>query len=80
MGLTDEAKALEMGELLLNGISRHCPITIRLETPTHYEVELSVANGAHREWLSIEKRTGRFRYSRYWPNGSAEPMWFDFRR
>ncbi len=69
--------ALQMAEILLNGMSGYRPIAIRCETATTYELELSVPGGLHREWLSVDKSSGRFRYSRYWPEGRAEPMWFD---
>jgi hypothetical protein len=77
IGPVTREKALEMGGVLLNGVARSCPISVRAETRNTFEIELSVPGYAHREWLSVNKATGKFRYSRYWPQGAAEPQWFD---
>lgn len=80
IGVTDRATALWVGNLLLNGRSRSCPIDVLRESETAFLVQLSVPQGTHKEWLSIERATGLFRYSRYWPAGAPEPTWFDPRR
>jgi hypothetical protein len=77
LGSMDEAKALWMGDLLLNGRSRSCPISIARKTDSDFLVQLSVPNGKHKEWLLIDRETGRFHFSRYWPAGAEWPMWFD---
>ncbi len=76
-GPTDEATALAMADTLLNGAARSCPITVLRESCTAFLVQLSVPHGSHKEWLLIDKRTGKFRYSRYWPSGSTAPEWFE---
>jgi hypothetical protein len=77
MGVTDRATALWMGNLLLNGKARSCPIDVLRESESAFLVQLSVPHGTHKEWLLIERATGKFRYSRYWPAGANEPSWFD---
>ncbi len=77
IGAVSTAEALRMGDVLLNGATRSCIISIRDETPRTLEVEMAVPHGKHREWLSIDKATGNFRYSRHWPEGASEPSWFD---
>ena len=77
VGAVDRATSLSMANALLNGIGRSCKIDILRETDTHFLMELSVPHGSHKEWLLIDKLTGMFRYSRWWPNGTVEPEWFD---
>lgn len=77
MGITDRAAALSMGNILLNGRARSCPINVFRESKNAFLVQLSVPHGTHKEWLLIDRATGRFRYSRYWPAGTNEPEWFE---
>lgn len=76
-GATDEAKALTMAENLLNGADRQCPLRIIRESGSDYLVELSVPHGSHKEWLLIDKHSGKFRYSRVWLRGESAPRWFE---
>jgi hypothetical protein len=65
IGPISRDQALTMGQELLNGICRKCRIRIVAETAELWEVELSVPPfHDHREWLSINKMTGRFVFSR----------------
>lgn len=77
IGFTDRPTALFMADALLNGASRSCQIEILRESETTFIAQLSVPHGNHKEWLLIDKMTGRFRYSRYWPDGAVEPRWFE---
>jgi hypothetical protein len=81
VGPVGRNEALAMGDALLNGANRSCIISVRAETARTIEIEMSVPlHGSHREWLSIDKLTGKFRYSRHWPEGASEPVWFDKNR
>lgn len=75
--IADRAAALSMANALLNGISRCCPIEVLRESDAAFLLQLSVPHGSHKEWLLVDRMTGRFRYSRYRPNGATEPLWFD---
>jgi hypothetical protein len=77
IGPVGREKALRMGNTLLNGIARASAISVTVEDPDFFDIELSVPGYAHREWLRICKATGRFRYSRHWPKGATEPHWFE---
>lgn len=77
VGMTDRATALSIGDSMLNGACRSCPIEILRESDTTFLVQLSVPHGSHKEWLLVDKSTGKFRYSRYWSDGELEPNWFD---
>ena len=74
-GPVDRDQAVKMGHDVLNSGGRNCPIAIREETADTFLVELSVPGGAHREWLLVDKKTGRFRYSRHWRPGDDQPAW-----
>lgn len=73
VGTTDRATALSIGDTMLNGLSRSCTIEILRESDTAFLVQLSVPEGAHKEWLFVDKRTGKFRYCRYWSDVEREP-------
>lgn len=77
IGEVDRETALWMGDTLLNGRVRSCPIDIVSETTAQFLVQLSVPHGSHKEWILIDRATGKFRYSRYWSTGASGPNWFD---
>lgn len=77
VGCVDRATALTMADTLLNGGDRKCLIVILRESDTHFLMQQSFPNPNYKEWLLIDKQTGEFRYSRYWPEGATEPSWFD---
>lgn len=77
IGPVDGPTALSIGEILLNGASRRCPISILRENDTDFLVQLSVPHGTHKEWLLINKTTGQLRFSRWWRAGEPEPRWFN---
>lgn len=65
IGTVDKPLALEMGQDLLNGICRDCDISIIKESTETWTVRLSVPpHHLHQEFLSIDKRTGLFVFSR----------------
>lgn len=77
VGITDRVKALAIGDSLLNGASRSCRIEILRESNTAFLVQMSAPHGTHKEWLLVDKLTGKFRYSRLWRDVEPEPRWFD---
>jgi hypothetical protein len=73
IGPVDWTLALEMGQTLLNGLCRNSEISLVDQTETNWVVQLSVPPfHRHRELLLIDKKTGRFRHSRY---NTANPEW-----
>ena len=56
---------------------RACQIDVLRESDAHFLMQQSFPNPSYKEWLLIDKQTGEFRYSRYWPEGASEPKWFD---
>lgn len=77
VGITDRAKALSIGDTMLNGASRSCPIEIIRESDTTFLIQMTVPHSTHKEWLMVDKLTGKFRYSRLWRDVEPEPRWFD---
>ena len=62
IGEVDKATALEMGQILLNGICRSSDISIADETCDEWVVELSVPPfHRHKERIYIDKTTGKFK-------------------
>jgi hypothetical protein len=65
IGAVDKTLALQMGQDLLNGISRKCDISIIKESSETWTVRLSVPPyHLHQEFLNIDKRTGLFQFTR----------------
>lgn len=64
-GPVSREEALLMGQDLLNGLSRECDISIVGDDRRKWKVELSVPPfHRHKEWLAIDKTTGRFEFWR----------------
>ncbi|WBQ17860.1 hypothetical protein [Sphingobium yanoikuyae] len=76
VGIADRAKALSIGDTVLNGAGRSCPLEVLSESDTAILIQMSSPHSAHKEWLSVEKQTGKFQYSRLWRDGEPEPRWF----
>lgn len=74
VGITDRATALLIGDTMLNGLSRFCAIDILRESDTDFLVQLSVPHSGHKEWLFVDKRTGKLRYCRSWSDVERDPI------
>lgn len=65
IGAVSRQQALTMGAELLNNISRDAEVSIIGESHTTWILQLSVQPWhRHREWLTIDKASGRFVFSR----------------
>lgn len=74
VGKTDRTMALKMGDDLLNGICRKCEISISFENDTTWEVQLSVPPfHRHKEWLNINKSSGKFKFNRHQSDFGSDP-------